>query len=55
MEKVVGKKKLTELVGSFIEKPPGKPVLAPEEDKRPVFNSAAVDFDPITNNESEEK
>lgn len=44
MEKVVGKKKLVELVGDYIEKPQGKPVLVPESDKRPVFNSAAADF-----------
>lgn len=44
MEKVVGKKKLVELVGEYIEKPQGKPVLVPESDKRPVFNSAAADF-----------
>lgn len=45
MEKVVGKKKLTELIGDFIIKPPGKPVLVPEDDKRPVFNSAKADFE----------
>lgn len=45
MEKVVGKKKLTELVGDYIEKPPGKPVLVGESDKRPVFNSAKADFE----------
>jgi hypothetical protein len=44
MEKLVGKKKLTELIGDYIEKPQGKPTLAPEDDKRPVFNSAAEDF-----------
>lgn len=45
MEKVVGKKKLTELVGDYIEKPQGKPVLVVEDDKRPVFNSAKTDFE----------
>jgi hypothetical protein len=54
MEKVVGKKKLTELVGSYIEKPQGKPVLVPETDKRPVFNAAEADFNIVANNESEE-
>lgn len=44
MEKLVGKKKLTELIGDYIEKPQGKPTLVPEDDKRPVFNSAAEDF-----------
>jgi hypothetical protein len=54
MEKIVGKKKLTELVGSYIEKPQGKPVLVSETDKRPVFNAAEADFNIISNNESEE-
>lgn len=45
MEKVVGKKKLTELVGDYIEKPQGKPVLVVEDDKRPVFNSVKADFE----------
>lgn len=44
MEKLVGKKKLNELIGDFIEKPPGKPTLAPITDKRPVFNKAKEDF-----------
>lgn len=44
MEKLVGKKKLNNLIGDFIEKPQGKPVLVPEADKRPVFNSAKADF-----------
>ncbi len=44
MEKVVGKKKLTEIIGNYIEKPLGKPTLVPETDKRPVYNSAKADF-----------
>lgn len=40
MEKIVGKKPLAELCGSLIIKPPGKPVLVPESDKRPEINSA---------------
>lgn len=42
MEKVVGKKKLTETLGDLIVKPAGKPVLAPENDKRPAINTAAA-------------
>ena len=34
LEKLCGKKKLTELIGSYITKPTGKPTLAPESDKR---------------------
>lgn len=45
MEKVVGKKKLTELIGGYIEKPYGKPVLVPETDKRQVYNPAKADFE----------
>ncbi len=37
MEKDFGKKKVAEAIGSFIEKPQGKPTLAPESDKRPEF------------------
>jgi len=44
LEKLVGKPKFEELVGKFIVKPPGKPSLAVESDKRPAFNSAAADF-----------
>ena len=44
MEKLVGKKKLNELIGVFIEKPPGKPTLVKDTDKRPVYNPAKADF-----------
>ena len=44
MEKVVGKKEVAKLIGDYIEKPVGKPVLVAETDKRPVFNSAKTDF-----------
>lgn len=40
MEKLVGKKKLTETLGDLIVKPAGKPVLVPESDKRPEMNTA---------------
>lgn len=42
MEKVVGKKKLTEILGDLIIKPAGKPVLVPESDKREAINTAAA-------------
>ena len=41
MEKLVGAKRLAELVGGLIEKPPGAPTLVPESDKRPALNTAA--------------
>lgn len=47
MEKIVGKKKLTEVLGDLIIKPAGKPVLVPESDKREAINtteSAKADF-----------
>lgn len=37
-EKTIGKKLFTELVGSYVEKKPGKPTLAPESDKRPPMD-----------------
>ena len=40
MEKVVGKKKLTEILGDLIVKPAGKPVLVPETDKREPISGA---------------
>ena len=44
LEKLVGKKAFAQQFAEFITKPQGKPTLAPESDKRPVFNSAADDF-----------
>lgn len=40
MEKLVGKKKLTETLGDLIVKPAGKPVLVPESDKREAISTA---------------
>lgn len=47
LERLVGKKKLAELLNEVIVKPPGKPTLVPDSDPRPAFNSAANDFDVI--------
>ena len=46
MEKLMGKKQFAEVLGAYVEKPEGKPTLAPESDKRPAItnNSAADDF-----------
>lgn len=46
MEKMMGKKQFGAVLGDYIEKPPGKPTLAPESDKRPaiVNRTAAEDF-----------
>ena len=40
----IGKKKFEELLSGLIIKPQGKPVLAPDTDKRPELNTAANDF-----------
>lgn len=44
MESAIGKKEVQRLLGDYIIKPPGKPTLASESDKRPVYNSAKADF-----------
>ncbi len=44
LEELVGKKRLTELLGDLIVKPAGKPTLVPDTDKRPTWNSAQQDF-----------
>ena len=44
MTKQLGKKLFDELLSGLVEKPQGKPVLAPETDKRPEFNTAEKDF-----------
>ena len=49
MEKIVGKKKLSELIGGYIEKPIGRPVLVQESDKREVFNKVTTDFGVVAN------
>lgn len=47
LEKVIGKQRFGELVGGMITKSPGKPALAAESDKRPVYNGAAADFSEV--------
>jgi hypothetical protein len=47
LEKLVGKKRFTELCGKWIEKPQGKPTLVPDTDKREAYNAAADDFSGI--------
>ena len=44
MTKLLGKKKLEEILGAFIDKPPGKPTLVPQSDRRPAWNTAKNDF-----------
>jgi hypothetical protein len=40
MDKAIGKKKAAELLTSLIDRAPGAPTIAPETDKRPVYNRA---------------
>lgn len=46
LEKTLGRKKVAELVGDLITKTPGRPTLAPTEDKRPDFDPGA-DFNTL--------
>jgi hypothetical protein len=41
LEKALGAKRLTQIIGKYITKPPGKPALVPEADSRPEIGSAA--------------
>ena len=38
MQKLMGKTKFEEILGDLIYKPPGKPTLVPDSDKRPAMN-----------------
>ena len=44
MQKLLGKQRFEELLKAYIEKPPGKPSLVPDSDKRPAINNAKFDF-----------
>lgn len=45
LDKLVGAKKLAELLGDVIIKPAGKPTLVPESDKRPAIVPDTEAFD----------
>ena len=47
MEKLMGKQRFTELLGTLVYKPPGKPALVPITDKRPAISTAKTDFNDI--------
>lgn len=44
MTQTLGRKRFNELLGELVMKPTGKPVLVPENDKRPAMNTAKDDF-----------
>jgi len=46
MDKAIGKKKVAELLEALIDRSPGAPTIAPESDKRPVYDRSA-DFDKL--------
>ena len=52
LEKQLGKKRFTEILGDLVIKPPGEPTLVPETDKRPALNTHGADteFNPINTN-----
>lgn len=45
LEKLTGKKKLTEIIGDYIEKPKGSPTLAKQSDKRKEFKRSSAEED----------
>lgn len=44
MTSELGRKRFNELLGSYVYKPQGKPVLVPDSDKRPEFQTGTNDF-----------
>ena len=51
LEKTVGRKAFATLSEGCVAKPPDKPTLVPEADKRPAWNPAAADFAGLEINE----
>lgn len=47
MKKLLGPKKFSVYLNDYLVKPPGKPTLVPESDKRPEWNSPKEDFEEI--------
>lgn len=44
MEKLLGRKQFSAMLGEYVEHPQGKPTLVPVTDKRPEMNNAKNDF-----------
>ena len=51
MKAMLGKKRFDDILGGLTYKPPGKPTLVPESDKRPALETAKNDFEEDTNHE----
>ena len=45
MERLMGKKKFNEILGSLVYKPDGKVTLVPDSDKREVVKTATAEAD----------
>ena len=45
LEKTITKKKFGEILGSVVEKPPGKPTLVPADDERPEYDPVQSEFE----------
>ena len=45
MKALLGKKRFDDILGGLTYKPPGKPTLVPESDKRPALDTAKNDFE----------
>lgn len=52
LEKMIGKTKFNELVGSYVFKPRGNPKLALASDKRPEYTTAIADFSGVANSDN---
>ena len=48
MKALLGRKRFDEILGGLTFKPPGKPTLVPESDKRPAMTTAKNDFEEDT-------
>lgn len=47
MEKLLGRKKFSEVLGELVERPQGKPTLVPASDKRPELSGVDSEFNAI--------
>ena len=55
LEKMLGKKKFSELLADLVSRPEGKPVLVPASDKRPEVVPAEKEFANLNDMEREDE